>query len=91
MRVGLPWQSVHDGENFVHEPLRLSVCIEAPKEAMTRILERHQTVRALFDHRWLHLFAIDKDGKITSRYTGNLAWESITAAGDEGVGLKATA
>ena len=29
MRAGLPWQSVHDGENYVHEPLRLSVCIEA--------------------------------------------------------------
>jgi uncharacterized protein YbcC (UPF0753/DUF2309 family) len=30
MRVGLPWQSVHDGEQYAHEPLRLSVCIEAP-------------------------------------------------------------
>jgi uncharacterized protein YbcC (UPF0753/DUF2309 family) len=91
MRAGLPWQSVHDGENFVHEPLRLSVCIEAPKEAMTKILKRHQTVRALFDNRWLHLFAIDKDGKITSRYTGNLAWEPITEVGVVGTELRALA
>ena len=25
LRGGLPWQSVHDGEGLVHEPLRLSV------------------------------------------------------------------
>ena len=33
LRVGLPWQSVHDGEHFVHEPMRLNVVIEAPVEA----------------------------------------------------------
>ena len=41
MRAGLPWQSVHDGEHAIHDPLRLSVCIEAPREAMTGILARH--------------------------------------------------
>lgn len=48
--VGLPWQSVHDGQSHVHEPLRLTVGIEAPREAMTNILSRHDTVRALFDN-----------------------------------------
>ena len=62
LRAGLPWQSVHDGERYVHEPLRLSVCIEAPREAMTAILRRHDDVRALFDNRWLHLFALDDAG-----------------------------
>jgi uncharacterized protein YbcC (UPF0753/DUF2309 family) len=55
LRVGLPWQSVHDGERLVHEPLRLSVCIEAPPEAITDVLRRHQDVRDLCDNRWLHL------------------------------------
>ncbi len=50
LRAGLPWQSVHDGEHFAHEPLRLSVCIEAPREAMTEVLRRHDGVRALFDN-----------------------------------------
>jgi hypothetical protein len=45
LRAGLPWQSVHDGEGFAHDPLRLSVCIEAPSEAMTDILKRHDGVR----------------------------------------------
>ncbi|WP_035189501.1 putative inorganic carbon transporter subunit DabA, partial [Acidiphilium sp. JA12-A1] len=49
LRVGLPWQSVHDGERYAHDPLRLSVCIEAPRE-MSEILGRHADVRALFDN-----------------------------------------
>lgn len=77
MRAGLPWQSVHDGENLAHEPLRLSVCIEAPVEAMTEILKKHPSVCALFDNRWLHLFALDDTGKMTSRYTGNFTWEPM--------------
>jgi uncharacterized protein YbcC (UPF0753/DUF2309 family) len=51
MRAGLPWQSIHDGQHYVHEPLRLSVCIEAPREAMSEILGRHDGVCALFDNR----------------------------------------
>jgi len=74
MRAGLSWQSVHDGERYVHEPLRLSVCIEAPREAMTEILKRHEGVRALFDNRWLHLFALDETGQMAWRYTGDLQW-----------------
>lgn len=76
LRAGLPWQSVHDGERLVHEPLRLSVLIEAPREAINDILERHPQVRALFDNRWLHLFALDDAGRMAWRYTGGLGWES---------------
>lgn len=74
LRAGLPWQSVHDGDDFVHEPVRLTVCIEAPIEAMTDILERHDGVRDLFDNHWLHLLAMDGDGKPAHRYVGNLKW-----------------
>ena len=80
MRAGLPWQSVHDGECTVHDPLRLTVCIEAPREAMTDILKRHVGVRALFDNRWMHLFAIGEDGRLAWRYTGDLEWEPVKAA-----------
>lgn len=78
MRVGLPWQSVHDGERFVHEPLRLSVCIEAPNEAMGDVLSRQSDVRALFDNRWLHLFALDDHGQMAWRYDGNLQWTNVS-------------
>ncbi|SJZ73601.1 hypothetical protein SAMN02745126_02083 [Enhydrobacter aerosaccus] len=74
LRAGLPWQSVHDGERHAHDPLRLSVCIEAPRQAMSEILRRHASVRALFDNRWLHLFALDDAGRMAWRYAGDLRW-----------------
>jgi uncharacterized protein YbcC (UPF0753/DUF2309 family) len=79
LRVGLPWQSVHDGEDYAHDPLRLSVCIEAPREAMSESLGRHANVRALFDNGWMHLFSLDQAGRMAWRYAGDLQW---TAMGD---------
>ncbi|GMV30890.1 MAG: UPF0753 protein [Rhodanobacteraceae bacterium] len=76
LRTGLPWQSVHDGERLSHEPLRLSVLIEAPPEAIVGILKRHPEVRTLFENRWLHLFALDDEGRMAWRYAGDLSWES---------------
>jgi uncharacterized protein YbcC (UPF0753/DUF2309 family) len=73
LRAGLPWQAVHDGDTLQHEPLRLSVMIEAPREQMLRILEQHPQVRALFDNGWLHLFAM-KNGKVDARYVPGLAF-----------------
>lgn len=79
IRTGLPWQSVHDGTSLVHEPLRLTVCIEAPREAMAAILARHPGVAALFDNRWLHLFALDEAGRMAWRYCGHSQWEPADA------------
>lgn len=73
-RPGLPWQSVHDGNGFQHDPLRLSVIIEAPCEAISDILKRHSGVRELFDNGWLHLISMDNEGKLAWRYCGNLKW-----------------
>jgi uncharacterized protein YbcC (UPF0753/DUF2309 family) len=78
LRVGLPQQSVHDGERFVHEPLRLSVMIEAPVEAMNAVIAKHESVRQLVDNGWLHLFAIDRSGAVSQRYAGGLRWVPIT-------------
>lgn len=78
LRTGLPWQSVHDGTKYVHEPARLSVCIEAPREAICDILEKHENVRALFDNAWLRLFVLDETGQMTAEYTGNLQWRDMT-------------
>lgn len=84
LRVGLPWQSVHDGERYIHEPLRLTVCVEAPTEAMTGILQRHPEVRALFDNGWLHLFALDEQGRMAWRYAGGLEWRATELASSDG-------
>ena len=75
LRPGLPWQAVHDGEAPAHEPLRLSVMIEAPEEAITQILQRHPDVQALFDNGWLHLCTL-KEGRIAARYRPGGAWSA---------------
>jgi uncharacterized protein len=80
LRTGLPWQSIHDGTAYSHDPLRLTVCVEAPQDAINDILTRHDGVRALFDNRWLHLFALDEEGKMAWRYSGGLGWTSAQEA-----------
>ena len=74
LRVGLPIQSLHDGKRWVHEPLRLSVFIEAPEAAMDDIIARHDLVRQLVENGWLNLFRIGDDGN-TYRRVGTANWE----------------
>lgn len=81
LRAGLPWQSVHDGERLMHQPLRLSVLVDAPREAIIDILQRHDGLRALFENRWMHLFALDERGRMAWRYAGDLHWQSMTDTG----------
>ncbi|PKP85292.1 MAG: DUF2309 domain-containing protein [Alphaproteobacteria bacterium HGW-Alphaproteobacteria-2] len=78
LRPGLPWQTVHDGKRLIHEPLRLSILIEASQAAMSEILARHPGVRDLFDNGWLHLFALE-GGRIAARYRPGLTWEGAEA------------
>ena len=59
LRIGLPMQSLHDGNAWQHIPLRLSVFIEAPKTAIDSIIAKHAVVRQLVDNQWLHLFQIE--------------------------------
>lgn len=73
LRPGLPWQAVHDGEALAHDPLRLSVLIEAPQHAIDSVLAKHPAVQALFDNGWLHLFTL-ADGKIAARYLPGRRW-----------------
>ena len=71
LRIGLPMQSLHDGKNWQHIPLRLSVFIEAPQAAIDSILAKHAVVKNLVVNQWLHLFQMQlaDDGQlIISKY-----------------------
>jgi uncharacterized protein YbcC (UPF0753/DUF2309 family) len=80
LRAGLPWQSVHDGERLVHRPLRLSVLVDAPREAISAILARHPELRSLFQHHWMHLFALDEHGRMAWRHDGAQGWQAMAAS-----------
>jgi len=77
LKTGLPWQSVHDGTNYQHEPARLNVMIAAPITAMNEVLTKHPDVQQLCNNEWIYLLAINDNGKVTHRYTNNLTWENI--------------
>ncbi len=72
LRTGLPLQSVRDGRNWMHEPLRLSVFIEAPQDPIDDVLSRHAVVRDLVEHGWLHLFRIADEGTVFLRRSDGL-------------------
>ncbi|MEO7114292.1 MAG: DUF2309 domain-containing protein [Caldimonas sp.] len=76
LRTGLPWQSLHDGHDLRHTPLRLSVFIEAPRHAFARIIAAHEVVRQLLDHGWLHLFRIEPGQGHVSRYERGV-WSAV--------------
>jgi len=77
LRVGLPWQSVHDGEQFQHEPQRLNVIIEAPVDEMSKILDKHESIRNLCDNEWIYLFSMNEQGRVAYKYIGDLQWEVV--------------
>ncbi len=62
LRIGLARQSLHDGERWRHEPLRLTVVIDAPAASIERVIDRHDAVRQLVDHDWLHLWRFAEGG-----------------------------
>ncbi|MDE2622574.1 MAG: DUF2309 domain-containing protein [Betaproteobacteria bacterium] len=66
LRIGLSRQSLHDGHRWVHEPLRLTVVIEASQQAIEQVIERHTVVRNLLQHGWLHLWCLE-NGRLSRR------------------------
>ena len=78
LRIGLPMQSLHDGKNLRHTPLRLSVFIEAPRDAIDAIIEQHAVVRDLVGNGWLHLFRLDGDHPAVERRAAQ-GWQVVGA------------
>ncbi len=76
LRIGLSRQSLHDGERWIHEPQRLTVLIDAPRQAIDTILDRHVAVRQLVANGWLHLWRFASPGFECWR---NDAWHTVAA------------
>ena len=74
LRIGLSRQSLHDGERWVHEPLRLTVVIDAPQQAIDSIIHKHAVVQQLLDNGWLHLWRFD--GAQLQRYAQG-GWQPL--------------
>ena len=68
LRIGLSEQSLRDSNSGLqHEPLRLSAFIEAPIEAMDRIIDGNGALGQLVNNRWLTVIQIAPDGSLFER------------------------
>ena len=60
LKIGLPLQSVNEtDEKMYHQPLRLSVMIQAPIETIQDILIKNESVKMLLDNEWIYLLVVD--------------------------------
>jgi len=59
--IGLPIQTVYDGEKPYHEPMRLFAIIEAPLEKITTVIARHDFLQRLIRNQWINLVALEPD------------------------------
>ncbi len=77
LQAGLPLQSLHNGQTWMHEPMRLSVFLEAPRDQIDAIISKHETVRDLAENGWLHLFAIEDEGAVIFRRKESGRWQML--------------
>jgi uncharacterized protein YbcC (UPF0753/DUF2309 family) len=81
LRTGLAWQSVANGDMTYHEPLRLFVVVEAPRQRILDIVERQPMLKQLCDNEWIHLLAIDHESdKIFYLYRAGHGWMDMDEA-----------
>lgn len=78
LRIGLSRQALHDGERWVHEPLRLTVIIDAPQAAIEAVIVKHAVVKHLLDNGWLHLWRFVDGG--FARYEQG-GWSALALGG----------
>lgn len=79
LRTGLPWQSVYGSDPMpYHEPVRLMVVVEAPRDRVLDIVRQEPVLSQLCDNRWIHLIAMDPgDGHSMHRYEPKSGWERL--------------
>jgi len=78
LRTGLPLQSLHDGAQWRHEPLRLQVIVEASRDRIDRVLASSPAIRDLVQNDWISLLSIDSHFVYECRGVGK--WQSTLGA-----------
>jgi len=64
LRQGLAWQSVHNGSDFVHRPMRLQVIIEADEATIKQALAGATAFNELFEQQWINLHRLNARGEL---------------------------
>ncbi|WP_132584679.1 YbcC family protein [Paralcaligenes ureilyticus] len=70
LRIGLPKQSLHNGDGWYHQPVRLTVVIDAPAASIESVMARNAVLGQLCDNGWMLLWRYE--GKELQRYKRGL-------------------
>ncbi len=81
LQLGLPWQSVYDGDTMLHEPMRLLAVVQAPLARIDTIVENNPILQQLFGNDWVALAAREEPGRPWQRWTraGWRPWAESTS------------
>jgi uncharacterized protein YbcC (UPF0753/DUF2309 family) len=59
-----------------HQPLRLSVMIQAPIARVSEIIARNESMKTLLDNEWIYLMVMDPTSKNEIfNYRKSIKWE----------------
>ncbi len=85
LRIGLPWQSVGTRAGLHHEPVRLLVVVDAPRERIDRIVQHADVVNDLVHGEWVIMVRPGANPGDWERRTafGWVPWNNEPGAGDE--------
>jgi uncharacterized protein YbcC (UPF0753/DUF2309 family) len=80
LKMGLPLQSLRRSDHeMYHQPLRLSVLIQAPLKRVSEIISRNENLKTLLDNEWIYLMVRDPEQENDiKRYQKNIEWISTS-------------
>lgn len=78
LRVGLPWQTVMDGERPYHEAMRPLYIVEAPRDRISLLIQKNDILRRFFDGRWVHLIALEPEEGTFYQYDPKQGWSAVS-------------
>lgn len=81
IKMGLPLQSLKaTDDELYHQPIRLTVVIQAPLKRVEQILKKHRHLQNLLDNQWIYLKVLDSDNQdMPTSYTKKFNWFVHTA------------
>lgn len=76
LKMGLPLQSVMESDlEMYHQPLRLSVLIQAPLSRVSAVLARNEHLKNLLDNKWIYLMVMDPlEANTIIHYQQKFSW-----------------
>ena len=74
LKTGLPLQSVSNGHELVHEPLRLLTLVYSAPEVVLGLIRKHEVLQKLLNNEWIHLAVVDPVSGRSQRYDGAFGW-----------------